>query len=189
MRGVDMETNLDDACSFTGHRPNKLRGGYNVNSLNNLILAKETERIIVRLIEENGVNVFYTGGALGFDTIAFLVIERLRRKGYEHLKNILAVPFFNQDSNWLPGSVELYRNMKEVAQEVVYVDELPQYKIPRIPTKIYDPAKMQKRNEYMVDQSKFVIGAWNGTSGGTRNCLRYAEKLSKEIILIDKKFL
>ena len=32
---------------------------------------------------------------------------------------------------------------------------------------------MQKRNEFMVDNSDLVVAVWNGTSGGTANCLAY----------------
>jgi uncharacterized phage-like protein YoqJ len=39
----------------------------------------------------------------------------------------------------------------------------------------YHPAKMQKRNEYMVDNSDFVIAVFDGEQkGGTFNCIKYA---------------
>jgi uncharacterized phage-like protein YoqJ len=38
---------------------------------------------------------------------------------------------------------------------------------------------MQKRNEYIVDNSSLLLSLWDGTSGGTKNCLDYAKK--KEI--------
>ena len=43
---------------------------------------------------------------------------------------------------------------------------------------------MQKRNEYMVDLTDKVIAVWDGSKGGTGNCVRYAEKCGKEIIRI-----
>ena len=43
---------------------------------------------------------------------------------------------------------------------------------------------MQKRNEYMVDLADKVIAVWNGSTGGTYNCVKYAEKCGKEIIRI-----
>lgn len=46
---------------------------------------------------------------------------------------------------------------------------------------------MQKRNEYMTDNSDIVIAVWDGSKGGTANCVRYAKKLNKEIIVINPK--
>lgn len=43
---------------------------------------------------------------------------------------------------------------------------------------------MQKRNEYMVDLADRVIAVWDGSKGGTANCIKYAEKVGKEIIKI-----
>ena len=48
----------------------------------------------------------------------------------------------------------------------------------------YKPWLMQKRNEYMVDLADKVIAVWDGSKGGTGNCVRYAEKCGKEIIRI-----
>jgi uncharacterized phage-like protein YoqJ len=42
-------------------------------------------------------------------------------------------------------------------------------------------AKMQVRNEWMVDSSDGVVALWNGTAGGTANCVRYAEKVGRPI--------
>jgi len=46
---------------------------------------------------------------------------------------------------------------------------------------------MQKRNEYMVDNADIVIAVWDGTKGGTCNCVRYAKKLGKDIVIINPK--
>ena len=46
----------------------------------------------------------------------------------------------------------------------------------------YTPSCMQQRNEYMVNHSDKVIAVWNGSSGGTKNCIDYAKNRKKEII-------
>ncbi|MNP85294.1 hypothetical protein D3C76_1849670 [compost metagenome] len=46
---------------------------------------------------------------------------------------------------------------------------------------------MQKRNEWMVDNSKFIISVWDGTKGGTGNCVKYAENKNKHISNINPK--
>lgn len=45
---------------------------------------------------------------------------------------------------------------------------------------------MLKRNRFMVDNSNFIIGSWDGRKrGGTYYTLNYAKKLNREIILLD----
>ena len=45
---------------------------------------------------------------------------------------------------------------------------------------------MQKRNEYMVDNCDLLIACWSGVKkGGTYNCVKYAIKNNKRIIVIN----
>ena len=45
---------------------------------------------------------------------------------------------------------------------------------------------MLKRNRHMVNNSSFVIAAWDGRKrGGTYYTVNYAQKLKKEIIFIN----
>ena len=37
----------------------------------------------------------------------------------------------------------------------------------------------------MVDNADKVIAVWDGSKGGTYNCVKYAEKQNKEIIVIN----
>ena len=72
-----------------------------------------------------------------------------------------------------------------VADKVVLVDTLDKYKIKGYQEDIYYPAKMPKRNEFMCDKADILITVWDGSKGGTANCIRYMKKLGKEIIRID----
>ena len=40
---------------------------------------------------------------------------------------------------------------------------------------------MQLRNEAMVNDCDLLLALWNGTSGGTANCIRYANSVKREI--------
>ena len=48
---------------------------------------------------------------------------------------------------------------------------------------------MQKRNEYMVDNSDYVIAVWNGKLSGTGNTVRYATKNNKVVLLVNPQTL
>lgn len=53
----------------------------------------------------------------------------------------------------------------------------------------YASWKMQKRNEWMVDRCDILVSVWDGTEGGTYNCVNYAIGKNKQIIRINPKEL
>ena len=54
----------------------------------------------------------------------------------------------------------------------------------------YAPWKMQRRNEWMVENSEGVLTLWNGDNlGGTFKCVQYAEAMRKPIINVWPEFL
>lgn len=172
--------------AFTGHRPDKLYG-YKLDSAE----YKKLEEVLIsqlkQIILEYKSDIFISGGALGFDTLAFNCVKTLQKEYPIH--QLLAIPFEKQDVKWTKVSVSNYRNMKKEAN-VVYVDTIEEYKVKDTEIGYYYPAKMQKRNEYMVDKCKILVACWNGdTSGGTYNCISYAKKNNKKILVIDPNTL
>jgi len=151
-------------CCGTGHRPNKLYQGYN------------GESFILKAIEQSKCldNIQYgiSGMALGFDTALAIMFTKY------NIPWIAAVPFKGQESIWPISSRKKYIDLLSKAVKVVYVDELNNHQDKTI------PVKMMERNEWMVDNSNMVIALWNGTSGGTKNCITYANKQVKQIINI-----
>ena len=127
---------------------------------------------------------FFSGGAIGFDQIAFKVVEMIKKK-FPNLIiiNEIDVPFKLQYIRWRDYEIDIYLKQLDVANKVVMVDTLDKYRIRGLAEDVYHPAKMQKRNEYMVDMSDTIVALWNGDrTGGTWNCLKYARKQHKEII-------
>ena len=160
---------------FTGHRPNKL-GGYDMKNPKMLQLKDKLIEIIEDLIVNENVSRFISGGALGTDQAGFWVVEILKKK-YPSLENIVAIPFKNQDKVWTSEQKQWYGKLLEKADSVINVEELDEYKTnENVPFGEFSAAKMQKRNEYMVDHSKFIIAVFDGSKGGTSNCLWYARK-------------
>ena len=164
--------------AFTGHRKDKL-DLYN-HPENEVKIRLELTKVITEIIKTtkpNEVIYFYSGGALGFDQIAFDVVERLKKMFKTRtIVNEVDVPFENQYTVWSEEEQREYINMLRKANKVVRVDRLENYKIKGLEQDIYHPAKMQKRNEFMVDNCDILIALWNGTSGGTKNCINYAKK-------------
>lgn len=68
-----------------------------------------------------------------------------------------------------------YNKALELAEEVVNVDPSEEYPGPQV---------YQKRNIWMVDHADFVIAVWDGSSGGTANCVKYAQSQSKPMMIL-----
>ena len=174
--------------AFTGHRPNKL-GGYNWSTPANRDNGLKLKKAILEAIKNSGDTEFefYFGGALGTDQMAFEIVDFLQAKHPEwKFTKVLCVPFKDQPNAWIDGSKAKYFEQMGKAEQVVYVDTVEGYAINGIDKDIYHPAKMQKRNEYMVDNCDLLIALYNGDkSGGTANCVKYAKKKQKNIVVIE----
>ena len=153
--------------SVTGHRPNKLYG-YNIFSREWMSLKEEFKKLLV----DNHCTEAITGMALGVDTVFALAVLELQDEGY-NIKLHCAIPCRNHSCKWNRESVELYDNILKRADVVKLVTDAE-----------YEPWMMQARNEYMVDLADKIIAVWDGSNGGTANCVRYAEKKGKDIIRI-----
>ncbi|AMM44800.1 hypothetical protein SP15_002 [Bacillus phage SP-15] len=173
-------------ASFTGHRPNKL-GGYDMNNPINVRARMEIFRLVQWLVEVKNVYRFYTGGALGWDQLAFWAIEKVRRI-HPHIENMLAIPYRDQPNIWRDKSaVETYYKMIETATKVFYVDEEPHYGVKNSEHGRYDIRKLQRRNDFMVDKGKYLIAGYDGSKGGTQNCFNYARMRRRIIYQINPK--
>ena len=85
-------------CCFTGHR--KLSEAV-LNAL------PETLDSCIESLHSEGIDTFYAGGALGFDTLAAEAVIRFREKR-PGVRLILALPCKNQTRRWKRESVERY---------------------------------------------------------------------------------
>lgn len=151
--------------AFTGHRPDKL-GGYKIP---NPTYIKVCQRIDVALKELKPEKVI-TGMALGVDQWAAMIAHKL---GIPYLA---AIPFKKQESKWPAESQRIYNILRKLATEEVIV----------CPGN-YSPEKMQTRNKWMVDHCDKLIAVWDGTKGGTGNCVEYAKSIDKDIFFINPR--
>lgn len=151
----------------TGHRPNKL-GGYDNES--RLLLTKFAESIL----KKHQPSKVISGMALGWDMAIASAAVNL------DIPFIAAVPFVDQWKRWTTDDVKVYKQLLSKASEVVIVDELANYQVPHTIQGKFHVAKMQRRNEWMVDNSDAILALWNASDpkesiGGTKNCVDYAK--------------
>lgn len=141
----------------TGHRPDKL-GGYDDHTADRLYLLALAE---LRRIKPS---VVISGMALGWDQA--LALAALDSQVPVHAY----VPFRGQESKWPVRSRSMYASiLARVAKRVVVCEG------------DYAAWKMNRRNEAMVNDCEGVLALWNGSPGGTANCVFYAKKMSKPV--------
>lgn len=141
----------------TGHRPNKL-GGYGNEAYQQLKYLAQC-----CFVGERPTKVI-SGMALGWDQAwADAALG-------EGIPLIAAIPFVGQENIWPEESKKRYRALLDKAEKVEVVCSGG-----------YAAWKMQERNEWMVDNCDRLVALWDGSSGGTANCVKYAEKVGKPI--------
>ena len=169
-------------CCFTGRRPKDL-AGYDWNKYRSF--GKQFVDYL-NVLYKQGTRNFISGGAQGFDQLAFWAVTALKKRyGYTDVNNIVYVPFEGQDNLWKeegPFGREEYNKMLMQADEVKLLVERDKvsYSGHMIAGYLLD------RNRAMVDDSDFVVAlypddSFRTNSGGTSDCMRYAEGKKKEI--------
>ncbi|PLS19644.1 DUF1273 domain-containing protein [Bacillus sp. M6-12] len=168
--------------TVTGHRPNKLGNAYDVHHPTNVAIGKKMREFILsqagydketNTFAYEGEITLISGMALGIDTIWALVAIKLKKDFPNKFKLECAIPCKNHPSRWIKESQEIYYNILKQADKVTQVSN-----------EEYKPWLMQKRNEYMVDTADIVFACWDGTKGGTGNCVDYAKKVKKPIYVL-----
>lgn len=143
----------------TGHRPDKC-GGFTTPAR---LLLKQIAIDWLAALNPRGA---VSGMALGWDTA---IVEACLHLG---LPYVACIPFRGQESQWPSSSRRTYHEYLRKAANVIVCSSGP-----------YSSYKMQIRNERMIDMAleygpgsnnSILLALWNGTSGGTENCLLYA---------------
>lgn len=147
--------------AFTGHRPPKLDMAWDGRSSADVAIRADMTDWLLEL----GCTDVITGMALGIDTNAARVAYQMGLPYHAY------VPFKGQEGRWPAARQADYHTALGLAASVVYTSSGG-----------YNPAKMQVRNEYMADNCDVLLAYWDGSAGGTANCLRYADYKGVRII-------
>jgi len=147
----------------TGHRPQKIftRDPYseaNARRLFDHVLP------ILQALEPSAV---VSGMALGFDTALAQASLALG------IPLTAALPFESQAAKWPRASRLVWQSIIDRAQSVQIVTPGG-----------YAAWKMQKRNEWMVDNSTLLLAYWDGSPGGTSNCIDYADRIRRVTLFL-----
>lgn len=162
---------MENACAFTGHRPNRL--GYDQGSEQ----SRQLLEVLAQQIElqtKAGVTDFYTGMALGVDQWAALAILNLREIGYPNIRLIAVRPCPTQASKWTAAQRELYYDViLPAADDIVMISTR------------HTKECMFQHNRYLVDHTQNLIAVYDGDrGGGTAYTVKYAKRLGRNITII-----
>ena len=138
------------SVAITGHR--NMKSGFDKENLTD---------IFYQLIDK-GFDTFYIGMALGFDTLCFQILEKIREE--KNIKLIACIPCPTQAEKFSLEQKREYDRMVLSADEKVII------------SKKYTNNCMQKRNEYMVDNATVLVAYLRRSYGGTQNTVEYARK-------------
>ena len=149
------------ACCFTGHRPESLPDRGNEEKRGMRELGALLEAAVFRALDE-GITLFYAGGARGFDTLAAETVLRLGENNPE-VRLCLALPGQDQAQDWPEGDQLRYEAILSAAGERVWYA-----------ADVCSPDSMRKRNRYLVDHSTRCIAYLKRMHGGTLYTVNYA---------------
>ena len=162
-----IKIDVEHAVSFTGHRPERL--------------DMDEEKVIqwldrqIRKAVDDGYTDFISGMQRGVDIwAAELVIKLREEKPDAGIRLFAASAFRGMENQWEKDWHKRYHAVLNASNDITYVSDKP------------GRAAFFKRNEWMVDRSSRIIGVYTGAPGGTKETIKYAEKLGREIILIDR---
>lgn len=174
----------------TGHRPDDKQPWRGVGSWSDVALHLAVQEwILQQLIDLKPTRVI-SGMAVGVDTWLAMAARRLG------IPYTAAVPFLGQELDWPMDSQVLYNELLVAADQVVntsgalvqgprrsrvivmgereqpFTEELMRY-------------LMDRRNRWMVDNCTKVLSVWDGSPGGTGNCMKYVQKVGRPYVRLD----
>lgn len=176
---------------FTGPRPNQLHGYNEAARPLYTQIVNYTLDVILKFARENPGTNFISGGAQGFDQLAFWSVEKAKHLHPElGISNILYIPFESQPSRWSPDGMfgrKEYLLMQRHANITRIVSPNPAPGDSRTAIKV-----LHERNHAMVQSSSIVIALlagqsldWEHSGGGTAECVRYARSQNRPVFAIE----
>ena len=164
-----------NVCAITGHRPTRFKFKYKETNNGCKRLKRRIRDQLVSLYEQ-GVRVFWVGGALGVDMWAGeLLLEMKLQPEYSDLELHIALPCPDHDAMWDARSRKRMAFLIDHCSECVIVGE-------NLTAQDY-----QRRNRYMVDRADVLLAVYDNDRAirsGTGMTVHYAQKKGIPVTLI-----
>ncbi|MBQ5816204.1 MAG: DUF1273 family protein [Oscillospiraceae bacterium] len=151
---------MEKVCCFTGHR--------SIDQNDKAAVTAALRRVLPELIKE-GVTLFKTGGAIGFDMLAAEEILRLKRN-FPEVKLHIYVPCLDQNKYYTDEQKAVYLRHINSADKIFCI------------TESYYNGCMLERNRALVNGSDYCVAYLRKESGGTAYTVSYAQKNGVKVI-------
>lgn len=162
------------ACSFTGHRPEKLPFRSDESHPDCARLKQVIAAQIERLYRERSITKYFAGGAIGVDTSAAEEVIRFRT-AHSDVKLHIIVPFRGQTDRFSPEQRRKYQKILKAADIVTVMQEH------------YTGDCFFRRNDMLVERADVLIAVYDST-GRSRSGMSYtvnrAIETGKHILFI-----
>ena len=147
-----MSENPQLKIAFTGHRHLKY---------------DDVVHSLIKLHSDFPGAMWITGGAYGLDSHA----ARFALDNKIPLWLVFPFPAKILCARWPSGEARdlLFRSVRDCARLSVV-------------SPVFSMSSYQRRNEFMVDAADVLSAFWDGSKGGTANCVIYAQSISKRMI-------
>ena len=146
-------------CSFTGHR--KIQPEH----------LKKMPDLLTRAINfaySEGCRDFFSGGAVGFDTLAAREVIRFRIS-HPDVRLVMLLPCISQDEMWSASQRDAYSYVLKNADEVIYLSDE------------YTPDCMKKRNLALAERCDILISYVSYSKSGSAQTEKMAKNLEKRV--------
>lgn len=154
----------------TGHRPDKFGVPHECDNLTDYPFFVNAMLKFKRLVEWYKPDLVITGMALGFDQWVAMACPALG------VPYAAYVPFKGQESKWPEQAQKVYRELLACAAYEEVISDGG-----------YAVWKMHARNKAIVDDCTYLGGAYDGSPGGTEQCVRYAIRTDRELTILDPR--
>lgn len=162
---------LKERCAaFSGYRAYKFAKSFPAGDAERQVKAMLRPAIASEY--ENGVRIFYTGMASGFDLWAATVVLELRDAGIcPDAQTITVEPFSGQINNIrIPEERLLYEKIKKESPINIILSD------------VYYAGCYLRRNDYLIDSVSRIICYYDGQKGGTFYTVNHAKRKGLKII-------
>lgn len=178
---LDQLVESPDVCCFTGPRPSHIFSVHSYDPDRKADYQQIIEQLkpVIRAHCEAGCRTFLSGGAQGFDQLAFWAVHALKKE-FPGLRNVLVKPFEGQERVWAKTglfSQYQYHQMEQHADVTLVCAQLENQGRQEAAQALY------YRNGVMIALSSRLItmahpdaAAAGKVSGGTGQCLREAQR-------------
>ena len=123
---------------------------------------KLLKKYVLALISD-GVDVFYSGMALGFDLIAAETVLSCKKK-FPNIRLIACIPHYGQEARYSEKDKARYTKILKKADEQVLLSEE------------FTKNCYMDRNRYMADRADVLVAYLKQKTGGTAYTVKYFQK-------------